>query len=85
VARSALVAGGIGILSALLIASILSALPVVGVYLPTGLWGLADQLAVGSLPDPLIGPVVAKPGRGERGHHRHRRRRRLMVVPRQEL
>ncbi len=57
VARSALVAGGIGI-AALLIAGILSALPVVGVYLPTGLWGMADQLAVGSLPDPLIGPVV---------------------------
>lgn len=57
VARSALVAGGIGIL-ALLVAGILSALPVVGVYLPTGLWGLADQLAVGTLPDPLIGPVL---------------------------
>jgi ABC-2 type transport system permease protein len=57
VARSALVAGGIGI-GALLVAGILSALPVVGPLLPTGLWGLADQLAVGTLPDPLVGPVL---------------------------
>jgi ABC-2 type transport system permease protein len=58
VARSALVAGGIGI-AALLVAGVLSALPVVGAYLPTGLWGLADQLAVGVVPDPLLGPVLA--------------------------
>jgi ABC-2 type transport system permease protein len=57
VARSAIVAGGIGI-AALLVAGILSALPVVGVYLPTGLWGLADQLAVGLTPDALLGPVL---------------------------
>lgn len=58
VARSALVAGGIGI-AALLLGGILSALPVVGAYLPTGLWGLADQLAVGNLPDALLGAVLA--------------------------
>jgi ABC-2 type transport system permease protein len=58
VARSALVAGGIGI-AALLIGGILSALPVVGACLPTGLWGLADQLAVGNLPDALLGAVLA--------------------------
>jgi ABC-2 type transport system permease protein len=58
VARSALVAGGIGI-AALLVTAILSALPVIGPYLPTSLWGLADQLAVGSLSDPLLGPVLA--------------------------
>lgn len=57
VARSALVAGGIGI-AALLVAGILSALPVVGPHMPTGLWGAADVLAVGSVPDPLLGPVV---------------------------
>ena len=56
-ARSALVAGGIGI-AALLVAGILSALPVVGPYLPTGLWGAADVLAVGTIPDPLLGPIV---------------------------
>jgi ABC-2 type transport system permease protein len=58
VARSALVAGGIGI-AALLITGILSALPVIGPYLPTSLWGLADQLAVGTATDPLLGPVLA--------------------------
>jgi ABC-2 type transport system permease protein len=57
VARSAIVAGGIGI-GALLVAGILSALPIVGSYLPTSLWGLADQLAVGLTPDVLLGPVV---------------------------
>jgi ABC-2 type transport system permease protein len=57
VAPSALVAGGIGI-AALLVAGILSALPVIGPYLPTGLWGLADQLALGRVPDPLAGPVL---------------------------
>jgi ABC-type transport system involved in multi-copper enzyme maturation permease subunit len=56
-ARSALVAGGIGI-AALLVAGILSALPVVGPYVPTGLWGAADVLAVGAIPDPLLGPIV---------------------------
>jgi ABC-2 type transport system permease protein len=58
VARSALVAGGIGI-AALLVAGILSAIPVVGTYLPTGLWGAADVLAVGTIPDPLLGPIVS--------------------------
>jgi ABC-2 type transport system permease protein len=57
VAPSALVAGGIGI-AALILAGILSALPVVGSYLPTGLWALADQLAVGQAPDALVGSVL---------------------------
>jgi ABC-2 type transport system permease protein len=61
VAPSALVAGGIGI-AALLVAGILSALPVVGPYLPTGLWGLADRLALGEMPDPLAGPVLVNVG-----------------------
>ena len=26
--------------------------------MPTGLWGAADVLAVGEVPDPLLGPVV---------------------------
>jgi ABC-2 type transport system permease protein len=58
VAPSALVAGGVGI-AVLIGAGILSALPTVGSYLPTGLWGLADELAMGRMPDPLIGPVLA--------------------------
>lgn len=57
VARSALVAAGIGI-AALLVAGILSALPVIGSNLPTGLWGLADRLAAGEVPDSLAGPVL---------------------------
>jgi ABC-2 type transport system permease protein len=57
-ARSALVAGGIGI-AVLIVAGLLSAIPVVGAYLPTGLWGAADLLAVGAVPDPLLGPIVA--------------------------
>lgn len=55
--RSALVAGGIGF-GGLLIAGIVSALPGVGAYMPTSLWGAADVLALGTLPDPLVGPVV---------------------------
>ena len=45
-ARSSIVAGGIG-LGALVVAGILGALPGVGSYLPTSLWGAAEQLALG--------------------------------------
>jgi len=55
--RSSIVAGGIGLVS-LAAAGILSALPGLGSYLPTGLWSAADQLAVGTVPDPLLGPIV---------------------------
>jgi ABC-2 type transport system permease protein len=55
--RSSLVAGGVGF-AALLVAGILSALPAIGPYLPTSLWGAADQLALGTVPDPLAGPVL---------------------------
>ncbi len=55
--RSALAAGGVGF-AALLAAGILSALPGIGPYLPTSLWGAADLLALGTVPDPLAGPVL---------------------------
>ncbi len=54
--RSALVAGGIGF-AALIISGVLSALPGVGQYLPPGLWGAADQVAVGHAPDAWVGQV----------------------------
>lgn len=57
VAPSALVAGGIGF-GVFLVMGILSALPNVGAYLPTSLWGAADLVAVGTVPDPLAGPVL---------------------------
>ncbi len=57
VAPSGIVAGGIGF-GAFVLAGILSALPGVGAYLPTSLWGAADLLAVGIVPDPLLGPVL---------------------------
>ena len=57
VTRSGLVAGGIGF-GALIGAGILSALPGIGPYLPTSLWGAADALALGRVPDPLAGPVL---------------------------
>jgi len=56
--RSALVAGGVAF-GAFLVAGILSAIPGIGAYMPTSLWAAADLLALGSLPDPLAGPVVA--------------------------
>jgi ABC-2 type transport system permease protein len=56
--RSALVAGGVAF-GAFLVAGILSALPVIGAYMPTSLWGASDQLALGTVPDPLVGPIVA--------------------------
>jgi ABC-2 type transport system permease protein len=58
VTRSALVAGGVGF-GAFLVAGILSALPGIGAYLPTSLWGAAGELALGTVPDPLVGPIVA--------------------------
>jgi len=54
---AALAAGGSG-LAALLAAGVLSALPGIGPYLPTSLWGAADRLAVGTVPDLLAGPVL---------------------------
>jgi ABC-2 type transport system permease protein len=57
VAPSALVAGGIG-LGLVFVAGFLSALPQVGAWMPTSLWGAADQLGVGTVPDPLLGPVL---------------------------
>jgi ABC-2 type transport system permease protein len=56
--RSAVVAGGVAF-GAFLVAGILSALPGVGAYMPTSLWGAAGLLALGTVPDPLVGPIVA--------------------------
>jgi len=56
-ARSAIVAGGIG-LGALVAAGLLGALPGIGPYLPTGLWGAAEALALGRVAEPLLGPVA---------------------------
>jgi ABC-2 type transport system permease protein len=55
--RSALVAGGIAF-GAFLVAGILSVLPGLGTYMPTSLWGAAHLLALGTVPDPLAGPIV---------------------------
>jgi ABC-2 type transport system permease protein len=55
--RSALVAGGAGF-GLFLVAGILSALPGIGPYMPTSLWGAANALALGTVPDPLLGPVL---------------------------
>ena len=33
-------------------------MPGIGPYLPTSLWGAADRLAVGTVPDLLAGPVL---------------------------
>jgi len=56
--RSALVAGGVAF-GAFLVAGIVSALPGIGAYMPTSLWGAAGLLALGSVPDPLVGPILA--------------------------
>ncbi len=58
VTRSALVAGGVGF-GLFLVVGILSALPTIGPYMPTSLWGVADALALGVVPDQLLGPVIA--------------------------
>ncbi len=58
VAPSALVAGGIG-LATLMLAGFLSVIPGLALYLPTGLWGMAEVLAVGDVPDGLIGAIAS--------------------------
>jgi ABC-2 type transport system permease protein len=58
ITRSSLVAGGVAF-GAFLVAGILSALPGVGAYMPTSLWGAAGLLALGTVPDLLVGPIVA--------------------------
>jgi len=55
---SALVAGGIG-LASLMIAGFLSIIPGLAQYLPTGLWGMAEELAIGSVPEALGSAVAA--------------------------
>ena len=57
VAPSALVAGGIGIV-ALMLAGFVSVAPDLAPYLPTGLWGISNEVAVGHTPDPMVGPIV---------------------------
>ncbi len=61
VTRSGLAAGGIGF-GAFVATGILAALPAIGPYMPPGLWGAAGALAVGTVPDPLAGPVLANVG-----------------------
>ena len=57
VAPSPLVAGGIG-LAALMLAGFLSVIPGLAPYLPTGLWGMAEDLAVGDVPNGLAGSIA---------------------------
>lgn len=56
-ARSALVAGGIG-LAAFLVTGFLSVVPALARYLPTGLWSISEELAIGHVPELLVGPVA---------------------------
>ncbi len=58
VTRSGLAAGGIGF-GVFIATGILAALPAIGPFMPTGLWGAAGALAVGTVPDSLVGPVLA--------------------------
>lgn len=61
-APSAIVAGGIG-LAALLGSGMLAAFPVLGPWMPTGLWGAAQQLVTGRSPTlDLAGPVLLNAG-----------------------
>jgi ABC-2 type transport system permease protein len=55
--RSALAAGGIGLV-ALVLVGILGALPVVGPYMPTSLMGLGAGIALGTGAGDAVGPVV---------------------------
>jgi ABC-2 type transport system permease protein len=55
--RSALVAGGLGF-GLFLLLGIFSAFPTIGPYMPLSLWTAADMLALGTVPDPLLGPVL---------------------------
>ena len=57
VARSAMAAGGIG-LATMLVAGTLGAIPVIGPYMPLSLWAAANELAQGSMPANLAGPVI---------------------------
>lgn len=57
IAPSTLVAGGIG-LGALMVAGVVSIVPGVSSYLPTGLWGMANQLAIGVVPSGALGAIV---------------------------
>ena len=50
-------AGGIGLV-ALLLAGLVSVAPDQAPYLPTGLWGISNELAVGHTPDPMVAPIV---------------------------
>ena len=66
-ARSALVAGGVGF-GLFVLVGILSALPGIGPYMPTSLWGAADVLALGTVPDlPARARAVQRGLRGGRG------------------
>jgi ABC-2 type transport system ATP-binding protein len=57
VTRSAVVAGGVGF-GVFVAVGILSALPGIGPFMPTSLWGAADVLALGTVPDSLLGLVL---------------------------
>jgi ABC-2 type transport system permease protein len=59
--RSALVAGGVGI-AVLLLSGVLGALPGMGAYLPTSLWGAADGVALGRGFDDALGSLLAAIG-----------------------
>jgi ABC-2 type transport system permease protein len=62
VAPSAIVAGGVG-LAALLATGIVGALPGLGPWMPTGLWGAAQALALGQPPAAdVVGPVLLNAG-----------------------
>ncbi len=56
--RSGVAAGGIGF-GVFVVTGILAALPTIGPFMPTSLWGAAEALALGTVPDPLVGPVLA--------------------------
>jgi hypothetical protein len=55
--RSAIAAAGIGLI-ALLVMGILSALPVIGPYMPSSLGEPARAMAMGQDPGWLVGPVL---------------------------
>lgn len=57
IAPSTLVAGGIG-LGALMVAGVISIVPGISAYLPTGLWGMANQLAIGEVPGDVLAAIA---------------------------
>lgn len=61
VAPSSLVAGGIGV-AALMAAGIFSIAPDLASYMPTGLWGLANQLAIGDVPAGVVVAILVNAG-----------------------